>query len=552
MRNVIGLVGATRSMSIGISSAAARVMRAAHQRNGGHGGDNNGPGWGFVAGTVVAFVGAAIALPATGSDRQKVWAIGPDDDKEEEDVNKCYKPDVLIIGGGIVGTALACYLTKAGVRDVTLLERGSVGCEASGLSAGTIWSAGEPSAVRAEDASLFLRARSAALLEELGGCEFNRCGALDVAATPDEAKLLRADFEQQKRQGLAVEWLGDQSEIARLEPALAGGSALCATHTPLSGSVQPALATQRFAAVAAANGCAIIEDADVVSLRECGPLHKWGVKAPGRGVQGMAAKKKAAFQATTADGRVFTARHVVLAAGAAAAPLASELGVNLPVAPVKGVVCTSTAHAAPGALQKVLFDMGSRLYFSERGDGRDDASGVPAKCTHDGSGARRCRKLYGKQCGPSDSHMLLFGGDRLPGAAAKDYAVPAASSASIRANVRELLPSLQGFNERGWFGEDDRAGSWAGLMPFSQDGRPLVGPLEHLRMRGCWLAVGFGPSGIMEGPYAAKLLAGRIASHFGAKGSKGAHQNEDEADRVILANLNPTEERGVTKIQQIL
>ena len=89
-------------------------------------------------------------------------------------------------------------------------------------------------------------------------------------------------------------------------------------------------------------------------------------------------------------------------------------------------------------------------------------------------------------------------------------------------------------------------------MPFSQDGRPLVGPLDHLRMRGCWLAVGFGPSGIMEGPYAAKLLAGRIASHFGAKGSKGAHQNEDEADRVILANLNPTEERGVTKIQQIL
>ena len=41
--------------------------------------------------------------------------------------------------------------------------------------------------------------------------------------------------------------------------------------------------------------------------------------------------------------------------------------------------------------------MGSRLHFSEAGDGRDDTNGVPAKCTHDANGARRCRKLYGKQ-----------------------------------------------------------------------------------------------------------------------------------------------------------
>ena len=435
--------------------------------------------------------------------------------------------DVLIIGGGIIGTAVACFLSKVGLCDVTLLESGTLGCEASGLSAGTIWNAGTPSTVRAEDASLWLRARSATLLEELGGCEFNRCGALDVAATPAEAALLRADFEQQRGQGLVVEWLRNQSEIAALEPALAGGSALCATHTPLSGSVQPALATQRFAAVAAANGCTIIEGADVVALE----------------------KRGLAIQATTADGRVFNAHHVVLAAGARAAPLAAALGVRLPVVPVKGVVCTSFAHRAePGALRKVIYDMASRLHFSEQGTGRDDTSGVPAKCTHDATGTRRCRKLYGKQCGPSDNHMILFGGDRLPGAAASDYAVPAASRASICANVREMLPALRGFEEAATAQEAELAGEWAGLMPFSADGRPLVGSLKHLGLASCWLAVGFGPAGVMEGPYAAKLLANQIAEAFAierypatwSESRRATAFGRDEADLIILRSLSPS------------
>ena len=206
-------------MSAGIS-AAARLMRTARQsgygRQGPKGGGGGGPSWNFLAGTVAAFVGLAVYLPPTPKP-----AIKRGYNEEDDDDDKCYKTDVLVIGGGIVGSAVACYITKAGVRNVTLLERGTLGCEASGLSAGTIWNAGEPSPVRAEDAALFLRARSATLLEELGGCEFNRCGALDVAATAAEAKLLRADFEQQRRQGLAVEWLGDQDAIVALEPALA-------------------------------------------------------------------------------------------------------------------------------------------------------------------------------------------------------------------------------------------------------------------------------------------------------------------------------------------
>ena len=443
-------------------------------------------------------------------------AVGARHSTCDEGVQSREESEVLVIGGGIVGAAVAFFLTNSNdVRDVTLLERGTVSCEASGLSAGTIWNAGVPSTIRIEDVVMLLRAKSAALLEVLGGCDFNCCGALDVAATPAEAKLLRADFEQQVRQGLNVEWLGSPTEVVAMEPALEGGSALCATHTPMSGSVQPALATQRFAALAAANGCSVVEGAECVSLTPFANKHG-----------------TAMVEATTADGRRYCAKHVVIASGHRSVPLAHSLGVSLPLVPVKGVICVSTAHAEPGALKKVIFDMGIRLHMDEHGSGRDDPSGVPAKCTHEASGERRCRKLYGKQAGASDDHMILFGGDRLPGAAADDYEPPAASTATIRDHVRELCPSLKGFHGENGGTSDEQAhsGEWAGIMPFSRDGRPIVGSLAPFGLPNCWLACGFGPSGIMEGPAAAELLAARVA---------GKSDGEAHADRLVIESLDP-------------
>lgn len=478
--------------------------------------DADCPRWALLAGTGVTLAGLTMANPSSAISSVRAT---------EEDEGK--RTEVVIVGGGIVGAAVAYFLTEAGVRDVTLLERGSIGCEASGLSAGTIWNAGMPTGtVRPQDAALVLRSKSAILLEQLGGCEFNHCGALDVAATPAEARLLRADFEVQTAQGLNVEWLDSQAEIAALEPALAGGSAMCATHTPLSGSVQPALAAQRYAALATASGCHVVEDAECISLT--------------RYVDARGAER---VQVKTADGRSYCASHVVIAGGHRSAPLARSLGVHLPVVPVKGIVCVTTAHAEPGALRKVIFDMGSRLYFAENGSGRDDANGVPAKCTHEPSGARRCRKLYGKQCGPSDGHMILFGGDRLPGAAADDYTIPAASAVSIRANVTELCPSLMGFHGKGGGSrqedEEAHAGEWAGLMPFSRDGWPIVGTLAPLGLPAVWLACGFGPSGIMEGPHAAKLLAARVAAD--CSGCQPAMlKREGPEDKVAMACLDPS------------
>lgn len=409
--------------------------------------------------------------------------------------------DVAVIGGGIVGTSVARELSQCGAA-VTLLERGSCGCEASGLSAGTIWNAGVPTCVTEANASYLLRAGSAEMLRKLGNCDFNESGALDLAATPAEAAYLRIVFEDCQRQGLRVEWVNGPEQLCALEPALAGGSALCGVHTPLSGSVQPALATRAMAAAAAAAGCTVVEDAECVSI-------EWH-------------EEEGCHVIATSSGESFRATHVIVAAGAWAAPLMARIGVHLPVEPVKGVI--STHPAPPNTLKKVIFDVASSLHFAQNGDGRDDATRTPAKCTFDTSGRKLCRKLYGKQCGASDDHMLVFGGDRLPGVASDDYQVPQASEEAVRLHASELLPAItrpRGAPPAGAAGAaaaqaaEEQAGAWAGLMPFSADGRPIVGDCAVLGAPpNLWLACGFGPSGIMEGPMAARLLARRVAQRL--------------------------------------
>lgn len=448
--------------------------------------------------------------------------------RRRTDARRADVADVVVIGGGIVGCSVARELSQCGAV-VTLLERGSCGCEASGLSAGTIWSGGFPTCVSEANSPHVLRAGSAEMLRALGDCEFNASGALDVAATPAEAALLRADFEALSRQGLRVEWVDGPEELCALEPALAGGSALCAVHTPLSGSVQPALATRAMAAAAAAAGCLIVEDCDCASI-------EWR-------------SEDGSHVITATSGERFRASHVVVAAGAWAAPLVARVGVQLPVEPVKGVV--TIRPAPPGSLKKVIFDVESRLHFEQAGDGRDDATGTPAKCTFDVKGRKLCRKLYGKQCGASDGYVLLFGGDRLPGVASDDYAVPTASEAAVRTHASELLPAIM--KARGPAGQpaqagrggadaaaeaeaEEQAGAWAGLMPFSADGHPIVGECSTMGPPNLWLACGFGPSGIMEGPMAARLLARRIARRLGLEGGAPA---EPDGARLAMRAMDP-------------
>jgi glycine oxidase len=133
--------------------------------------------------------------------------------------------DVVIVGGGVIGLAIARALSDRAVGRVTLLERANPGTEAS-------WAAGGMLAVQAEadraDAFFDLAAASrdmyfewaASLREETGvDIELDQNGTLYLAFSAEDEDAIARRFEWQTRAGLQVERL-TAGEVLRLEPAV--------------------------------------------------------------------------------------------------------------------------------------------------------------------------------------------------------------------------------------------------------------------------------------------------------------------------------------------
>lgn len=133
------------------------------------------------------------------------------------------KNDILIIGGGVIGLAIARELHKKGVKRITLLEKGVVGEESSRAAAGMLG----PQAEANERGSFFdmtvesrasYPAFAAELLDETGiDIELDRSGTLYLAFTDEDISELHERFRWQRKAGLAVEHLS-AADARRAEP----------------------------------------------------------------------------------------------------------------------------------------------------------------------------------------------------------------------------------------------------------------------------------------------------------------------------------------------
>jgi glycine oxidase len=226
-------------------------------------------------------------------------------------------PDVAIVGGGIIGCAIAWHLARAGAR-VTVVERGQVGAEASSAAAGMLAPLAEgitPGPFL--DLLLASLARYPALADALRDeagidIELRTDGLLRLALTEQEAGVYRAALEWQRARGLPVQWLS-ACELRALVPA-ASPAALGAVLSLAEHQVNAPRLTAALATAAARRGVALLERT---------PAH--GLLRQGQRVTGVRLANRA-----------LTAGHVVLAAGAWAGELAAWIDRPVPVAPVRG------------------------------------------------------------------------------------------------------------------------------------------------------------------------------------------------------------------------
>jgi sarcosine oxidase, subunit beta len=372
--------------------------------------------------------------------------------------------DVLVVGGGIAGASTAYHLARLG-RRVTLLERGDIASGASGVNAGQIDSIGwgDKPDLQAHLTTGSLEIFKTVQIDLGEDIEFRESGALQAIHTEEQGEFERERVRALRARGHDVELL-DNRQACSLEPQWSP-RLLGAMYSPQRSQADPGRATRAFAALAERSGACVLTQREVTALT-----------APTGG----------GWLASTSGGDE-AAGSLVLAAGAWCGPLGVLLGLDIPILPVRGQMW-ATAPTAPSIFQTMSAAESALAWH------RDPGEAPPFLTSR--KGARLTRHLYGRQ---RRNGEIIVGGDRdLAGWST----TPDLAGIDVnRGHAIEVLPFLAGL---------PIARTWAGLMPFPLDGKPLIGRIPQ--RPDLWIVGGLASSGFGRGPMAGKLLADYLHS----------------------------------------
>ena len=253
--------------------------------------------------------------------------------------------DLVIIGGGIVGSSVAYHLAKKGCRSVVLLEKDLICFGSTGKSAGGI---------RVQFSSEVNIRLSLEALEILKGFRdefgvdpgFRQTGYLFLATTEAELAMFKENVAMQRKLGIPVELLGPD-EIKRRLPILnvediAGGS-----FCPWDCNASPHEITHALAGGARRLGARIYE---------------------GRAVTEVAVEDGKIVAVETSAGPI-DCPAVVICAGAYAGHVGAMAGVDLPVKPYRRqLFVTKPIPELPPDLPLTI-DFHRGWYFRREGEG---------------------------------------------------------------------------------------------------------------------------------------------------------------------------------------
>jgi len=249
--------------------------------------------------------------------------------------------DVVIVGGGIVGSSIAYHLTESGCTNVLVVEREThQGKGSTGKSMG---------GVRAQFAtpvniqmSLYSIPFYASFDERLGHpAGYKPQGYLFVATSDRHLEYLRTNQEKQKALGLKTARMISADEIRSMFPQLLSDDIVGGSFCSTDGFVDPYSAMVGFMTRATESGARLWRNAEVTAINR-----------DGQGITGVG----------TTRGPVAT-RTVVNAAGPWAAQIAKLTGVDLPVEPLRRMLVPTEPfdqfpHSAP-----MIIDMSNGFHF---------------------------------------------------------------------------------------------------------------------------------------------------------------------------------------------
>ena len=365
---------------------------------------------------------------------------------------KSTQTDILVIGGGIVGTLLAYFLAKAG-REVLLVEEFDLGTLASGSNAGSLHAQipHEPFVLEGDAWArgfapvIPLMVESIGLWQELArefniDLEISLNGGLLVAETDAQMRDVKRKAALEREFGLHIDLL-DRRELQAIAPYLSQrmiGGAFC----PQEGKINPLIAMPAIARAA--------ESAGVTLWRQ---TRLTGLKTEAQG-----------FIAATSRGEI-SARRAVNCAGARAGEIARLLGVDFEIEgyPIQVNV---TEPVAP-FVKHLVYSAGEKLTLKQARMG-----------------------------------SLLIGGG-WPAQLDPKSGRPMVNPASARANLQVAVATVP------QLAEIKLLRTWPAIVNGTADWRPILGEVPSIP--GFYICM-FPWMGLTAGPLSAKLVADAVLS----------------------------------------
>lgn len=339
---------------------------------------------------------------------------------------------VVVVGGGVVGASVLYHLTKAGWKDVLLIERAE-------LTSGSTWHAaggmhtlnGDPNVARLQQYTINLYKE----LERISGqsCGLHITGGIMLAGTKERMDWLKMAKARGRYLGMELE-IVTPAEAEKMFPLMDKSQFLGGLYDPIEGHVDPYGVTHAYAKSAQIGGAEIVKQTRVIDIKQR-PDGTWDV--------------------ITAQGNV-NAEHVVNAGGLWAREVGRMVGLELPVLAMEHqyLITGDMPELAGKPEIMTVLDFEGEIYT------RQERGGM-------------LLGTYEKACVPWSPRTTPwdFGQDLLAN------------------DLERIAPSLEvGFRH---FPAMEKAGIKKivnGPFTFAPDGNPLIGPIKGLK--NFWVACG--------------------------------------------------------------
>jgi sarcosine oxidase subunit beta len=361
------------------------------------------------------------------------------------------RAEVVIIGAGIMGLAIAYHLARLGVTDIVVLDKSYLCGGASGRNGGGVraqWSS---------EANIQLMQESVKMCRDFAfemkiNVWFRQGGYLFLARSGDKARALEASVKLQNENGLPTRMLSP-AEARAIVPELETDGVAAASYNPEDGVVFPWPFVWGFAQAARKLGVQVRTFTEVV-----------GFKTRGKRIDGVVVRAcpPDGSSAHEAPSHVLETHRVVNACGAWAPEIGRMLGVSMPNKPHRHEIC-STEPLKPW-LKPLVADLNDGLYFSQSTRG-EIVGGIGQEHVPDGINQESSFAFLGR------------------------YARALTRACPVLGDVKVLR-------------------QWAGCYDITPDANPIVGEVDEVE--NFVQASGFMGHGFMMAPVMGKRIAEQI------------------------------------------